>query len=238
MKYVIALLGLFSVAFAAPRGAYKTCTKADGCLKETRYHFQAIPKGSGKVMFFFHGHKGGAQVCEHFEGKTISNFVQNMHDTGYGWICPDSYDRDGKWWSDVNSSKNPDVVNTKAILKNEGYSGKQIYLTGHSNGGGFVSQFTTYGTTKIAGAFLAHSAAAGQNGRSELCDKEWRTPTFLSGSPRDRVIPWEAITRMHTCLLNKKVRTQLVNDAAEQSPESHHRFTDQSALLSKFWGAL
>jgi hypothetical protein len=232
---------------SSPTGVFKVCnTTTDGCICKATdncttngitFNTQKPPTGSKKVILYFHGHNGSSSLCDSGRKNQQTQFLANMYKKGFGWICADSSDRVEKWWSVVNSSSNPDVVNLEQILEKEGYdSTAQIYLIGHSNGGGFVSQMNTYTKlTNIRAVAFAHSAAAGGGGRSEVCDRNWVTPAFINGSDKDTVVPWSSLVNMFDCLQSKGVPTQLDNDAALQAPGSHHNFLDRSALIAPFW---
>lgn len=232
---------------AAGMGTFKVCnTGSDGCICNAAdncttngitYNTQKPPRESKKVILYFHGHNGSSSLCDSKRENQQTQFLANMYKEGFGWICADSSDRVEKWWSVVNSSSNPDVVNLEQILAKEGYDATaQIYMIGHSNGGGFVSQMNTYTKLKnIRAVAFAHSAAAGGGGSSEVCDRSWITPAFITGSDKDTVVPWSSLLKMFDCLQSKGVPTQLDNDAALQPPGSNHNFLDRSDLIAPFW---
>ena len=237
-----------------PVGEFKVCnTTTDGCICKAAdncttngitYNSHKPPAGSNKVILYFHGNNGSSSLCDSNRTNEINSFLKNMYratsgaEKGFGWICADSSDRVEKWWSTVNSSSNPDVVNLEKILAKEGYNEtSQIYMIGHSNGGGFVSQMNTYTRLKnIRAVALAHSAAAGGGGKSEVCTTGWVTPTFITGSSKDGIVDWDDLVRMFDCLQAKGVPTQLDNDTALQpAGKRDHAFLDRSELIAPFW---
>ena len=110
----------------------------------------------GEVYFYLGGDKG-VIVCFHGTGGSAEgwtkddkvNFLNDMKQSGYSFVCPSSLNRgDGtvqnpSGWNPSATANNPDVINVDGLLNYFKISATTpLFVSGYSNGGGFTSYFS------------------------------------------------------------------------------------------------
>lgn len=121
---------------------------------EARVQRVTLPKleevaGFGQVYYDLSGRKG-LIVCFHGSGGSAkgwtksekAEFLEDLKQMGYSFVCPTSVNRSTKKWNAKNNFMNRDVHNVDGLLAHFGIShSTPLFLVGHSNGGGFASRY-------------------------------------------------------------------------------------------------
>jgi len=160
---------------------------------------QPLKKGTGPapVIFGFHGHGGNMQNYarkdfQKYWPEAIIISPQGLNTPG---IISDPQGLKPGWQKSVGDQKDRDLHFVDAILKtlHEEYQidDKRIYVTGHSNGGGFTYLLLA-ARPKVFAAYAP--SAAGSSALRTTTDLR-PAPVFHLAGEKDNVVPYEAQKR-------------------------------------------
>lgn len=142
----------------------------------------------GQVYYSLSGTKG-VVVCFHGAGGSATgwtreekfDFLEDLRKQNYSFVCPTSLDRQNGQWSNTNDATNLDVINVDALLSHLQISNLQpLFITGHSNGGGFTSRFAIYSARKPQIKAVSLSNASGLN--PVIASTQYNFPTIFNFS--------------------------------------------------------
>jgi len=146
------------------------------------------------VVFVFHGHGGRAEGIA--RGLAIHRHWPDAV-TVYpqGLPTPGLFDKEGRgtgWQHDRGDLADRDLrffdAMLDALLREGRADPRRVYVTGHSNGGGFCYVLMAARGERLAAAAPSSASAAQHVGDVALPE----LPLLHSGSPRDRVIKWRS----------------------------------------------
>lgn len=165
----------------------------------------ALPDGSSKgapVVIVYHGHGGTAQAAQRA-------FAVEKHWPAALVIYPQGLptatqrDPEGKrnGWNARTTADNRDVAFFDALLnwarKEHAIDERRVYVTGHSNGGGFTYLLATQRGDKLAA--VAPSSA----GPSQRAKEFPKIPVLHLGGEKDPIVPFSSQERMVNALLER-----------------------------------
>lgn len=191
------------------------------------------------IILCFHGSGGSANGWtsgENFE------FLDEMNKKGYGFICPTSLNRIDRMWSADNTSSNEDAVNVDNILTHFNISTNiDIFLVGHSNGGGFTSRYAVFSSrgASIKGVQLSNASGLAQIMSNSL----YTYPTLFNYAECDQVVDFNQVVS-NINLLNTKTPSVLTmnNELSQiyQPPRfsTCHQFANTHTTTADFFDML
>ena len=146
------------------------------------------------VVFVFHGHGGRAEGIA--RGLPIHRrWPEAVTVYPQGLPTPGLFDQEGRgtgWQHDRGDLADRDLRFFDAmldeLLRERQADPRRVYVTGHSNGGGFCYVLMVARGERLAAVAPSSASAAQHVGDVALP----ALPLLHSGSPRDRVIPWKS----------------------------------------------
>jgi pimeloyl-ACP methyl ester carboxylesterase len=199
----------------------------------------------GKVYYYLGGTKG-VVVCFHGAGGSADGwtrseklaFLEDLRSHNYSFVCPSSLNQVDGQWANTNAADNADVINVDALLTHLQISPQQsLFVTGHSNGGGFTSRFAAYSERKVQIKAVSLSNAAGLG--PILASTSYNIPTIFNFSTCDALIDEADVQRNSTTLNSKSPSVPtILNDVTASynggDPNCHEFINVSTVALSMF----
>jgi polyhydroxybutyrate depolymerase len=165
----------------------------------------AVPTATAEkvpVVFVFHGH-GGTALAAQRSFKLEHHWPEALAIYPQGLPTPTQRDPEGKrdGWNARSAVDNRDIAFFDALLewakKTHGIDERRVYVTGHSNGGGFTYLLATQRGDKLAG--VAPSSA----GPSQRAKEFPKIPVLHLGGEKDIIVPFASQERMVNALRDR-----------------------------------
>jgi polyhydroxybutyrate depolymerase len=165
----------------------------------------AVPADTAEkmpVVFVFHGH-GGTAVAAQKSFKMEHHWPEAMVIYPQGLPTPTQRDPEGKrdGWNARSVTDNRDIAFFDALLewarKTHSINEQRVYVTGHSNGGGFTYLLATQRGDKLAA--VAPSSA----GPSQRAKEFPKIPVLHLGGEKDIIVPFASQERMVNALRDR-----------------------------------
>ncbi len=216
---------------------------SDGATRRALVYAPKIQKRSSPLVFVFHGRGGSMHGISkkldihNFWSEAIVVYPQGMwceggYRDGLGWVISDTEDegRDIRFF---------DVL-LDYLEKNYNVDSRNVFATGHSNGGGFTYALWTLRGDKFKG-FAPSAAGTRKLGRNS--DRRAPKPVLIIGGSEDDVVPIAGVRReierakqINGCTTHRKFSKSITlyqgvdgADVAVAIHPSGHQF--QSALV-------
>lgn len=162
----------------------------------------AVPTLSAEkmpVVFVFHGH-GGTALAAQRSFKMEHHWPPALVIYPQGLPTPTQRDPEGKrdGWNARGATDNRDIAFFDALLawakKTHPIDARRVYVTGHSNGGGFTYLLATQRGDQLAA--VAPSSA----GPSQRAKEFPKIPVLHLGGQKDIIVPFSSQERMVNAL--------------------------------------
>ena len=210
--------------------------------------------------YYYLGGERGTVVCLHGAGGsaaswatpsgTRQDFLRDLADAGYSFVCPSSRDRGGPvrpaQWSADNTALNPDVVQVDQLLSALGRAPAvgetgRLFVVGHSNGGGFGSRWAALSMYSTSVRAIQYSSAAGVT--AIVTNPGYRTPSLYTYSRLDSIGRPDRIETHLANLAERDVDHVAVDvtpyhqwQNEDPTPTDYHAFWNSAAVTVRFFG--
>ncbi len=194
-------------------------------------------EGKKGLVLCFHGSGGSATGWINQAEKKM--YLENLQDNGISFVCPTSKNRKSKRWDTRSIMNNQDVERVDDLLARLGVSpNEKIFLSGHSNGGGFVSFYSILSTrsNKIKGAHYSNAS-----GMTKIIERSvYTTKSLFSYAKCDPILDYRKIEDNIDILkkrLGRKMVDSIVLDRRHRikNTEHCHKFLDTSKEFLDFF---